>query len=1186
MMSTQQHNVLKVYSTNNAKTTASASGSVLTTETSSTTTEPSTPTTNTVSNNASSTTRVLVPAFLIPNPDGTSALAHIVPSTQAGPSQTLQNLIINSTAPRSNLQSPNTVFGMLTPVLSGGQGTVKVVTPSSTGGAKISITPGATPTPKATTLATANRTFPVAKVSGSEVKVLQPAQFGHHQLLNQLNLFSTAQLSKKTQPEEMDSQNPTSGEGQTQKLEGSNIAYKKLADGSYVPILNEFPNLITIHGLTSEKPNSPDDSSITVASKNPEEDVEDDSTKDIVLETDEKMDDMCDIDDSVSTSAIGAMSKDDAESGNESIEAAENAEQKNDEDASNKPTPMRQFKRPSILGAKKKDKPSQAMLKEKLKEELRRMDAQEKSVESNKKKKPKFFRDKKTGAKIAPKIDQSLIRPAIEDFDPANLLEWRDGVGVLPGSNLKFRVNELGLMELVEESEGSDMELDTDDLLRKCENIPIIQKTKSDVDDAVPKKRARKEKVSSYSTCCCEQCGCYGLASEYIKQRFCSTTCSDKFEKRKAAAQKKKEQEEMDRKEKSKAEAAEVELKKIDASKWTLSATGSEEGTSETLPCPESPDPEVPSSAAESVPGDSKPNTEPNSPAPSSSATPVSDQDEDSRNPEGYPNDMPWINFNTDRTPNFLWPKYLEFTKTRAAPAKLFEEGGFPDRANGFRPGMKLEGIDPRMPAQFVVLTVVSTKGFRVKMHIDGASDSTDFWVNADSKDIFPAGHCEKISRKLSPPKAVSKKFNWAHYVKATNATLAPRNLFVHRQTSKNTIGPSGFRIGMKLEALDKSNHELVCVATVRDILGGRILIHFDSWDDTYDYWVDPSSTFIHPIGWCESVGIELVPPKGYREFNWDDYLRETKSQAVPHRAFKPKPSLGFKRGMKLECVDPRFPQLIRVGSILEVRNSRLHIGFDNWPLETSTWMDSDSPDIHPMGWCNKTGHPLGPPPVPGVEYQCYTQGCRALLKNSQFVLPHMGSCPLSTSNLAKARFCRYSETKLKQVEKVEMKLEEEEVPEEEEQDTTLGIPEDTQTEVPVGRNKKKRGIEPAQPPSNPQSVRSDVHESVFRPGYAPSVKNMPVAKATHAKLVNWSKIEGKFDLSIDGVKKWTPEEVCSFADQVLGAADKPKKFVEENISGDAFLMLSQSDLVELLGFKIGQAVKIFNSILLLKEDY
>lgn len=133
----------------------------------------------------------------------------------------------------------------------------------------------------------------------------------------------------------------------------------------------------------------------------------------------------------------------------------------------------------------------------------------------------------------------------------------------------------------------------------------------------------------------------------------------------------------------------------------------------------------------------------------------------------------------------------------------------------------------------------------------------------------------------------------------------------------------------MKLEAVDKSNHELVCVATVAEILGGRILIHFDSWEDIYDYWADPTSPLIHPIGWCEQNGVQLVPPKGlycngvkqinntlinigYKDFTWEDYLRDTKTQAVPMRAFKPKTCPAFKKAMKLECVDPRFPQLIR----------------------------------------------------------------------------------------------------------------------------------------------------------------------------------------------------------------------------------------------------------------------------------
>lgn len=40
-----------------------------------------------------------------------------------------------------------------------------------------------------------------------------------------------------------------------------------------------------------------------------------------------------------------------------------------------------------------------------------------------------------------------------------------------------------------------------------------------------------------------------------------------------------------------------------------------------------------------------------------------------------------------------------------------------------------------------------------------------------------------------------------------------------------------------------------------------RVLIHFDSWDDIYDYWVDPTSPYIHPVGWCDEHGYSLTPP-------------------------------------------------------------------------------------------------------------------------------------------------------------------------------------------------------------------------------------------------------------------------------------------------------------------------------------
>ncbi|KAL0163664.1 hypothetical protein M9458_039417, partial [Cirrhinus mrigala] len=51
------------------------------------------------------------------------------------------------------------------------------------------------------------------------------------------------------------------------------------------------------------------------------------------------------------------------------------------------------------------------------------------------------------------------------------------------------------------------------------------------------------------------------------------------------------------------------------------------------------------------------------------------------------------------------------------------------------------------------------------------------------------------------------------------------------------TVTPSGFRVGMKLEAIDKKNPSFICVATITDMVDSRFLVHFDNWDESYDYW-------------------------------------------------------------------------------------------------------------------------------------------------------------------------------------------------------------------------------------------------------------------------------------------------------------------------------------------------------------
>ena len=74
-------------------------------------------------------------------------------------------------------------------------------------------------------------------------------------------------------------------------------------------------------------------------------------------------------------------------------------------------------------------------------------------------------------------------------------------------------------------------------------------------------------------------------------------------------------------------------------------------------------------------------------------------------------------------------------------------------------------------------------------------------------------------------------------------------------------------------------------------------------------------------------------------------------------------PELLFKVGEKLEVIDPRNQTLCRVATVNRAEDFKLQIHFDGWPSLYDYWFDFDSTDIHPIGWCQKTGHDLEPPP-------------------------------------------------------------------------------------------------------------------------------------------------------------------------------------------------------------------------------
>jgi len=109
---------------------------------------------------------------------------------------------------------------------------------------------------------------------------------------------------------------------------------------------------------------------------------------------------------------------------------------------------------------------------------------------------------------------------------------------------------------------------------------------------------------------------------------------------------------------------------------------------------------------------------------------------------------------------SFDWDKYLEETKSKAAPKSLFVSR---NQSTNFQVGMKLEAVDLMEPHLICVATVVKVVGNLLCIHFDGWDSEYDQWIGEDSPNIFPVGWCELVGHELQPPQdtaPIPKKIN------------------------------------------------------------------------------------------------------------------------------------------------------------------------------------------------------------------------------------------------------------------------------------------------------------------------------------------------------------------------------------------------------------------------------------------
>ncbi|XP_067830761.1 lethal(3)malignant brain tumor-like protein 2 isoform X2 [Heptranchias perlo] len=289
-----------------------------------------------------------------------------------------------------------------------------------------------------------------------------------------------------------------------------------------------------------------------------------------------------------------------------------------------------------------------------------------------------------------------------------------------------------------------------------------------------------------------------------------------------------------------------------------------------------------------------------------------------------------------------------------------------------FRPGMRVEVVDKSQISRTRTAVVDSVIGGRLRLLYEDCEEDDDFWCHMWSPLIHSVGWSKRVGHKVKRTEGTGRGDLGSHPTFRKIYCDAVPHLF--KKVRAVYTNDDWFEEGMKLEAIDPLNLSTICVASVQKVLlDGYLMIGIDGSEaanGTDWFCYHASSYSIFPVGFCKKNDIELTLPVGYeKSFDWEMYLRETATMAAPASLFiRDIPCHGFEPGMKLEAVDLMEPRLICVATVTRVVNRLLRIHFDGWDNDYDQWVDCESPDVYPVGWCELTGYQLQAPVVPAPE--------------------------------------------------------------------------------------------------------------------------------------------------------------------------------------------------------------------------
>ncbi|CAL8074325.1 unnamed protein product [Orchesella dallaii] len=277
-----------------------------------------------------------------------------------------------------------------------------------------------------------------------------------------------------------------------------------------------------------------------------------------------------------------------------------------------------------------------------------------------------------------------------------------------------------------------------------------------------------------------------------------------------------------------------------------------------------------------------------------------------------------------------------------------------------YRVGDQLEVVDKYKISQLREARVSKLFGQRMYLRYIPDMGYDGFFCHEDSSLIHLPGWAAHIGHNIQETSSRKKK-----------CAPVPPSISSSMVTFCNE---HVFTTGMKLEAVDPLSPGRICAASICKVLKfGHLMIKIESYEvdntstsssetsesgDWFCYSIE--SPYIFECGFCEEHDISLIPPYGYQteSFKWEAYLRETgtKAASIPS---KPLINHGFKEGMKLEMADLMTPIQIHMSTVIQRAGHLLRIRFDGWDEQWDQWMDAQSPDMYPVGWCALVKYPL-----------------------------------------------------------------------------------------------------------------------------------------------------------------------------------------------------------------------------------